>query len=259
MATVAYERLPGAVATGPLTTGPTGDSYATGSATWYDGIGRDVEDVNYGHEQTTDTNHYLFDGSGELRLAYDIVASGIPTVAEETPPATNSPSNLSKTSDYSVSQTIYYAPTSGGTIVDSVRQRRQRHPDDNRSSGRHGRDDRELYRQRRPGPRPPGRKRHDGVQLRRVRPAGYAVGGQPSDLQHCGRVRRGSRRFHQQPGLSPSTASRTWECDFWTRPTTATTSSSFSTLPWDAGSTTTAAAWPPSRPNPPTCWLLRLF
>ena len=37
---------------------------------------------------------------------------------------------------------------------------------------------------------------------------------------------------------------------FWTWPTTATTSSSFSTLPWDAGSTTTAASSAAFTPKP---------
>ena len=105
-ATVDYQALPGSAATGALSAAT---SYATGSATWYDAIGREVEQTNYGHERTTDATHYFFDGSSQLRLT-----NGPPTVAVGSPPVPDS------SSDYIVSETVYAAPTQCGQVVQTV-------------------------------------------------------------------------------------------------------------------------------------------
>jgi YD repeat-containing protein len=84
VATVTYEQFAdGTPVTGPLAAT---DSYASGTATFYDGIGRDVEDVNYGHETTGDATHYFLNGSGQLIADSD----GLPSVAEGSPPAPDS-------------------------------------------------------------------------------------------------------------------------------------------------------------------------
>ncbi len=113
VAAVTFGGLPGYMGTGPLTAA---NSYESGSASYYDGIGRDIENVNYGHEQPSDSTHYFFDGNSNLLANPD----GIPTVAESNPPAPNSPSNPNATTDYIVSQTVYNAPTPTGQAIDTI-------------------------------------------------------------------------------------------------------------------------------------------
>jgi YD repeat-containing protein len=113
VATVTFEALPGASWSGPLLVSgqfSPGACYESGSATFYDGIGRDVEDVDYGHERPGDTSHYLFDGNSSIIQNTDKV----PSVAESAPPAPDSSTN------YLVSQTVYNAPTSTGQAIDTI-------------------------------------------------------------------------------------------------------------------------------------------
>jgi hypothetical protein len=106
VATVDYQRLPDDTTTGPLTAA---NSYATASAMWHDGIGRGVEQANYGREQPTDTTHHFFEGSSQL-----VLTNGLPSVVVNAPPAPDS------SDDYIVSQTVYAAPTASGRMTETI-------------------------------------------------------------------------------------------------------------------------------------------
>src|SRR5271157_1411521 len=110
IATANYQRFPSDTTdTGALTAA---DSYVTASVSFYDTAGRDIEDVNYGREDTgSGQTHYFFNGtSGSLIQNSD----GNPSVAEGTPPLPNSSSN------YLVSQTVYNDTSATGPIVETI-------------------------------------------------------------------------------------------------------------------------------------------
>jgi YD repeat-containing protein len=119
VATATFEALPGASWSGPLLVMPNyyysaSDCYETGSATFYDGIGRDVEEVNYGHERSSDSTLYLLVPFNGSQSNLNVGSDGVPVVAEQNPQATDSSTN------YLVSQTVYNAPTPAGQAVDAI-------------------------------------------------------------------------------------------------------------------------------------------
>ncbi|MGO9108944.1 MAG: Calx-beta domain-containing protein [Thermoguttaceae bacterium] len=110
IATANYQRFPSDTTdTGALTAA---NSYVTASVSFYDAAGRDIEDVNYGREDTgSGQTHYFFNGStGALIQNSD----GNPSAAEGTPPLPNSSSN------YVVSETVYNDTSATGPIVQTI-------------------------------------------------------------------------------------------------------------------------------------------
>ena len=84
MATATFQRLPDDTTTaGPL---DATDAYATAAATFYDAVGRTVEQVNYGREDTASgLPHNFFDATtGQL---INVNGDGIPDAAQGIPPA----------------------------------------------------------------------------------------------------------------------------------------------------------------------------
>ena len=98
VATATFQRLPDDTTTaGPL---DATDAYATAAATFYDAVGRTVEQVNYGREDTASgLPHNFFDATtGQL---INVNGDGIPDAAQGIPPAPNS------SDGYSVVKTVY--------------------------------------------------------------------------------------------------------------------------------------------------------
>ena len=107
VATAVYQQYAdgGSPGAGPLDEGESNASYsyATASVSFYDGIGRDVQDVNLGREDVNagaDSAHYFFDGaSGNLFVA--MTDPGVPYAAD------NPGEFPSSSANYIVSQTAY--------------------------------------------------------------------------------------------------------------------------------------------------------
>ena len=95
VATATYQRLPGdTTSTGELTAA---NSYATAAVAWYDGLGRLVATADYGREDVdSGLAHYFFDdtaGATYGKILDTNPADGIPDVAQNAPPATDSSNN----------------------------------------------------------------------------------------------------------------------------------------------------------------------
>ena len=136
VASATYQRFAETADTdyGPLGAGPTGavPSYATASATWYDALGRTVETVNFGREDTgaasEDGGHrHFFTDSGSVSTAND---GGLWT-NQQSPGTTFAPNS---SDNYIVSQTIYDPDpkSAGGHGHRHDRQRRPHHAHDYR-------------------------------------------------------------------------------------------------------------------------------